>query len=219
MNKVAYKELAAEAQVALDKREFVSWAFENASSLIELLRRADKWKQDSVDLNSILLATLLSEGFKPDETGTVLAEDTDDAVQLAIRKIKANLYDLAIQTVAINEANGWKSPVEDTTDHRVAVLALIAREAFEAIEEIRDRREPDEVYYVGQVLGVAEEDGLGTVVEHVVQKPEGVPIELADVIIRTLDFCQSRGIDIVAAIQMKLEYNKTRAFRHGNKLL
>jgi len=48
-------------------------------------------------------------------------------------------------------------------------------------------------------------------------KPEGLEIELADTIIRILDYCGHVGIDIEEAIRIKHEYNKTREFRHGGK--
>lgn len=41
--------------------------------------------------------------------------------------------------------------------------------------------------------------------------------ELADVIIRVLDYCGYAGIDIDAAISQKHEYNRTRPYRHGGK--
>lgn len=49
-------------------------------------------------------------------------------------------------------------------------------------------------------------------------KPEGIPIEFADIIIRILDTCEGYGIDIEVALRMKIEYNKTRSYRHGGKL-
>lgn len=49
-------------------------------------------------------------------------------------------------------------------------------------------------------------------------KPEGFAVELADTIIRILDLCAAFDIDIDSAIQMKMEYNKTRPFRHGGKV-
>ena len=72
-------------------------------------------------------------------------------------------------------------------------------EISEAWEEYRKGRGLDEVYIV---------DG----------KPEGVPIELADLIIRVLDTCAAYSIDIESAITQKMEYNKTRGYRHGGKL-
>lgn len=48
-------------------------------------------------------------------------------------------------------------------------------------------------------------------------KPEGLPSELADVIIRICDMCNHLGIDIDYAVKLKMEYNKTRPFKHGNK--
>lgn len=67
------------------------------------------------------------------------------------------------------------------------------------MEEYRNGRLPTEVY-----------TGNGG-------KPEGIPIELADVIIRIFDYCGYAGIDIDAAITQKHEYNKTRPYRHGGK--
>lgn len=48
-------------------------------------------------------------------------------------------------------------------------------------------------------------------------KPEGLPIELADIVMRTMNTAESHGIDLVAAMQIKDEYNETRPYRHGNK--
>lgn len=50
-------------------------------------------------------------------------------------------------------------------------------------------------------------------------KPEGFPIELADVAIRLLDLAQSLGIDLEATMHLKHEYNRTRPLRHGGKCL
>ena len=50
-------------------------------------------------------------------------------------------------------------------------------------------------------------------------KPEGIAVEMADCIIRILDWCGKENIDIDRIIREKHEYNKTRPYRHGGKKL
>jgi NTP pyrophosphatase (non-canonical NTP hydrolase) len=48
-------------------------------------------------------------------------------------------------------------------------------------------------------------------------KPEGIPSELADVIIRVLDICGYYNINIGTMVYAKHKFNQTRPWRHGNK--
>jgi len=48
-------------------------------------------------------------------------------------------------------------------------------------------------------------------------KPCGIPIELFDAISRILEACVYYGIDIEKAAKLKMEFNKSRPYRHGNK--
>ncbi|WP_163538289.1 MazG nucleotide pyrophosphohydrolase domain-containing protein [Gracilibacillus sp. YIM 98692] len=41
--------------------------------------------------------------------------------------------------------------------------------------------------------------------------------ELADILIRIFDLCGSRNIDLEDAVLTKMERNKGRSYRHGNK--
>lgn len=50
-------------------------------------------------------------------------------------------------------------------------------------------------------------------------KPEGIAVELADCIIRILDYLGKEGIDVEAVLAEKHAYNKTRPYRHGGKAL
>lgn len=46
-------------------------------------------------------------------------------------------------------------------------------------------------------------------------KPEGIPPELADIVIWCCDMADYYGIDLEAAIIQKHEYNKSRPYKHG----
>lgn len=83
------------------------------------------------------------------------------------------------------------------------IIALCHSELSEALEEHREGRGPSEIYYN----------------EPKPDKPEGISIELADCIIRILDYCGREGVDIEHAIKLKHEYNKSRPYRHGGKVL
>jgi len=60
-------------------------------------------------------------------------------------------------------------------------------------------------------------DGLDHYFEDSKGKPEGEAVELADCIIRILDYAEHKYWDMSEIIQKKLDYNKTRAHRHGGK--
>ncbi len=48
-------------------------------------------------------------------------------------------------------------------------------------------------------------------------KKEALAEELADCCIRIFDYCGSRKINLEKALLKKIEYNKTRPYRHGKK--
>lgn len=51
------------------------------------------------------------------------------------------------------------------------------------------------------------------------EKPEGVAIELADVLIRLLDTTAALGLDMDEAVRIKMKYNASRPYRHGGKTI
>jgi hypothetical protein len=106
----------------------------------------------------------------------------------------------------ISEDHGWHSEAhEQLRDEygnvvfsNIALkLALIHSEVSEALEELR----------LGKIAPYYENG-----------KPEGLVIELVDVVIRVLDVIESLGYDSQKAMEMKIRYNETRSYRHGNKL-
>lgn len=48
-------------------------------------------------------------------------------------------------------------------------------------------------------------------------KPDGIAVELADVVIRVMDYFGYMGWDLEKTILEKHEYNKTRPYKHGGK--
>lgn len=106
-----------------------------------------------------------------------------------------NLNELAHEIHVIAQQHGWWEPPIRSFGE---LISLCHAELSEALEEHRNHHSPNEVYLVGE-------------------KPEGIPIELADVIIRILDMCGHYGINIEEAVRQKIEYNKTREYKHGGK--
>lgn len=76
-------------------------------------------------------------------------------------------------------------------------LMLIASEVSEAFEDVRKGHHP--------AAWFVDDNG----------KPHGIPSEIADVVIRCMDFAQTYGFDLGTVVRVKAEYNKTRPFKHG----
>jgi NTP pyrophosphatase (non-canonical NTP hydrolase) len=114
--------------------------------------------------------------------------------------MKQSISEVAKEAHQIAKEHGWWD--EDLMAKRSFgdLLALMHCELSEAYEEYREGRTVTETYH--------REDG----------KPEGVPTELADCVIRIFDFCAANDIDIEKVILEKMEFNKTRPFRHGKKI-
>lgn len=102
---------------------------------------------------------------------------------------------LADEVHAIAKSKGFYEPPPTVPER----LCLIHSEVSEALEAYRDGAE-------GLTLS---DEG----------KPEGLASELADVVIRVLDMACYMGINIEQAIRLKIDYNRSRPFKHGRKVL
>ena len=120
------------------------------------------------------------------------------------------------QVVGSLRVNGHlKNPTRETLAH----LMLIVTELAEAAEEVRVGSHP---LYVNvkesddAIVQVTPQDPAWERFKHL--KPEGLLSEIADVMIRCMDLCGRYEWDLEGTIKQKMEYNKTRSFRHGGKL-
>lgn len=112
------------------------------------------------------------------------------------------LNDLSTQVTAWAKKKGWfKRSKKARLNSIPEKIALMHSELSETLEEYRDGHHPQEVYFNAEKP----------------DKPEGIPIELADTIIRILNFCGEHDIDIGTAVRQKMAYNEGRPFRHGGK--
>lgn len=97
-----------------------------------------------------------------------------------------------------SEDHGWH---EGETNLVPVKLALIHSEVSEALEEYRN----------GDITGREIYYNPGSL------KPEGFGIELADIIIRVVDLAEMLNIDMTECVQVKMEYNDSRPYKHGGK--
>ena len=132
---------------------------------------------------------------------------------MTLNELRDVVYDWA-------KSKGWWEPSETRTIGDL--IALMHSELSEALEEHRDGRAPDAIYFRDRDGAEVTDESIRRAVhlgigDHTAFKPEGIPIELADVVIRIVDFCGRYGIDLDEAVRLKLAYNHTRPWKHGGR--
>jgi hypothetical protein len=104
-----------------------------------------------------------------------------------IRELQKEIHELA-------KAKGW---YDGRTREPLEYHMLFVSEIAEATESVR-MSEPEFCFSAND-------------------KPCGEAAEIADAIIRMLDYAEFRGWDMQKIIELKHEYNKGRSYRHGGK--
>lgn len=129
-----------------------------------------------------------------------------------------NLAEMAAEVEQVNREKGWYDDDRSFGE----LIALLHSEVSEALEAYRTHGlDPWWEIQIPHTEGGIEVTTLEAVPKawDSNAKPEGVGSELADVLIRLLDMAQRYGIDLDAEYRRKIEYNKTRPYRHGGKKL
>jgi NTP pyrophosphatase (non-canonical NTP hydrolase) len=122
-----------------------------------------------------------------------------------------NINNLIKEAHEIAKSKGW----HDEDRSFPELIALMHSELSETLEEYRNGSEYKDVYYSCKRTITCTNWPKCEKCEHT--KPEGIPIELADCVIRIFDACGKFGIDLEKAIELKMNYNRSREYRHGNK--
>lgn len=110
-----------------------------------------------------------------------------------------NLNDYSKENHDIAKSKGWWENERNFPEQ----LCLMHSELSEILEEYRKGKNMTEIIFMPNEEGNS--------------KPEGIPIEFADLLIRVFDTCGKYNINLEKAIEIKMEYNKKRPYRHGNK--
>lgn len=90
-----------------------------------------------------------------------------------------------------NVKKGWWN--SDRNDGEI--IALMHSELSECLEYLRHENPPSD--HIPSFCGVEE--------------------ELADVVIRIMDYARARGLHVAEAIEAKMEFNASRPYKHGGK--
>lgn len=119
--------------------------------------------------------------------------------------------------------HGWWNPAPSFGE----VIALCHSELSEALEEYRS--DHPTIWYActeGEYIQCNPKDiydctmyGCENECAYRSSKAEGIAVEMADCLIRILDWAGHEGVDMDAIVRDKMKYNKTRPFRHGGKKL
>ena len=132
---------------------------------------------------------------------------------------KMTIKELQKESYQIAKDKGWHDEGKDKSP--LEYHMLMVSEIAEATEEVRNRKPPlyknyEEPRFKPQIILPDNPEWNGY---YQAAKLEGELAELSDVVIRIADYCEHMGFDLEEAIKLKTEYNKSRTYRHGNKLL
>lgn len=184
----------------------------------------------------------MADAYAAREVREITVIDSDQLAELekwTLPELQDRIHDWAIR-------KQWRGPDAETQRTTGDDIALIVSEAAEALEAFREKGDPNAIWwtYDIEVGGVKfkemsldqcmvlygldldncteDEKSEAYAALHelgLTPKPQGVGVELADVLVRILDYCAEHSISFLNMMQMVLHHNDTREIRHGGKHL
>lgn len=127
-----------------------------------------------------------------------------------------SINDLVKECFETAKSKGWQELDRRPLEHH----ALMASEISEATEEVRADNPPvyqHQITYQREKFIVPKGDLRWN--DRSDKKPEGEAVELIDCVIRIMTYFGEKEWDFEKVLRMKMNYNKTRSFRHGGKKL
>lgn len=141
--------------------------------------------------------------------------NTNQPENATIEKLTISGMSLNELSLVISEDNRKKGFYED--DDQMKKFLQDAGAPYELFYYYQKLRFAQRVALMHSELSESlEADRKDLLDDHLKDMP-GREVELADALIRILDCAGAEGIDIETAVERKLNYNRTRAYKHGKK--
>ena len=121
---------------------------------------------------------------------------------MALNQLAKEIHDNAV-------AHGFYEDIKNTGE----MLCLIHAEVSEALEADRKNKycEVNPIGVLGWVDDIEFKDSFNRNIKGTFEE------EMADILIRVLDMCEYRKINIDAHVLSKMRYNKLREYKHSKK--
>lgn len=203
--------LVAETKYGIIIRDTFNASFDDLKFYDESLNQIDGIK--SMDIVKVYGFGDCTTACKSTPNNRELLWEREDEEELSISE-STMLNDLAKEIHDNAKAHGWYDDKRSFGE----IVALCHSELSDALEEYRNGKPM--AYYYPETPCKCNLNAYATDLDkwHG-EKLEGIATEMIDCLIRILDWCGSEGIDVDKLVRMKHEYNKSRPYKHGGKVI
>lgn len=126
-------------------------------------------------------------------------------MNLGLNELAAKLYKVALtkgywqSEITVGKYVPGDKVLYSSTSEKIA---LIHSELSEALEESRKFEDCRYIYFSKDKAGL--------------KKPEGFGVEMADAVLRIMDLCHRRGVNLEKCMEIKIAYNEKRTGLNKN---